>query len=124
MKFKIGDRVRSRCDVGTTGGEGSVGTVRCFNGTNLNYAYVQVGVEFDQHIGGHSLGHSSHPHYTSQAGHGWYLYEEGLELIHAAPSVKAYDMAWHCFCDQLSRTPSRREHQAFKAGYEAGRGGE
>jgi len=50
MIVKIGDRVRSRYDVGTTGGKGSVGTVRCFNGTDLNYTYVQVGVECEGFI--------------------------------------------------------------------------
>lgn len=103
MKFRIGDRVHVRNGAARPPNwvTGDIGTVRCF------YSETDgcLGVAFERHVGGHDLRNGKCP-----MGYGWYVDAVDLDLVEAAPpATDQFDMAWHCFCDQLSRTPSKRE---------------
>lgn len=71
--FNIGDRVvmvdRDRSDKIRLLVNGSVGTVRKFAASSRG----DVGVEWDDNIGGHTLGGNV------RDGHGWWVYAESLE---------------------------------------------
>lgn len=109
MTFNIGDRVRLKKGkkAGHKGLSGLSGVVRCFWDENNQ----QAGVEFDVDIDGHGLNSSAiHPH------RGWFCKVVDLEL-----EPVSFEMAWHCYRDQLGRTYSQREQAAFQAGFEASR---
>lgn len=67
-QFRIGDRVRCVRDRDGSCVVGEVGTV-------VDFTSSYVGVNFDKHIGGHSMSGKA------RAGHGWYLLEDELELL-------------------------------------------
>lgn len=70
MKYKIGDRVRCISDDSKPNIIGKVGTVVDIS------LYGNVGVDFGEDIGGHSIGR------RTNFGYGWYLMEEEVEPVH------------------------------------------
>lgn len=74
MKYKIGDRVRCISDDSNPNTLGKVGTVVDIS------LYGNVGVDFGENIGGHSIGR------RTQYGFGWYLMEDEVEPVNKKES--------------------------------------